>query len=57
MKVTVTQWMQVTMIKTVEIPEGVTSEIQAKDYAYEHGQWSIAKIHDTECAECEVDYT
>lgn len=56
MKVTVTQWMQVTMAKTVDIPEGM-SHLEALEYAYEHDTpWKIVKIHDTERASYEVGY-
>jgi hypothetical protein len=54
MKITVTQWMQVTMFKTVEVPDGISLE-DAYDFAYDNGEWKIAKIHDTQGADLEVE--
>lgn len=55
MKITVTQWQQVTMVKTVEIPTEIPNLHDAKDYAYEHGEWTIAKTHVTDSAVYEVE--
>jgi hypothetical protein len=54
MKITVTQWMQVTMFKTVEVPDGISLE-DAYDFAFDNGEWEIAKIHDTKGADFEVE--